>query len=313
MYNMAVRVDGRYFTVTIDQLQYFLALAQCKNFTMAADHLYISQPALSKSIAGLERELHVRLISRSTHSFSLTPAGEEFVKTCTQMLETLRDGMNKAASAQGTISGRVIAGISSEYVDDTVVDLIRKIQATYPLIQITLRFFPPNGLLRAIDNKSIDIIFSSDMPRDAQLRSHVMSCYRNCILLPNTHPLSGRKELCFRDIKDEGIIIIDNMLSGLEYDTAIEAARREGCSPHVVYTARSIPELVTQVACGRGVAILSNRYVGLSGSRIAFVPLCGGGTLKLFIIWRDIMNPCIEAVVRAAEALCRNSSIDEPN
>ena len=133
--------------MTIDQLQYFLALAQCKNFTMAADHLYISQPALSKSIAGLERELHVRLISRSTHSFSLTPAGEEFVKTCTQMLETLRDGMNKAASAQGTISGRVIAGISSEYVDDTVVDLLRKIQATSPLTPITLRFFPPNGLL----------------------------------------------------------------------------------------------------------------------------------------------------------------------
>lgn len=219
------------------------------------------------------------------------------------IMETLRDGLNRAASMHGAVSGHVSVGLSNEYVDGFAVDLIRGIQRTYPLIQMELRFFPPNGLLRAIDNHSIDIIFSSDTPRGEQLKFKLLRQYRNCVLLPDDHPLAGRSELSFDEIKNEGIIIIDNMISGDEYDTVIETARSEGCSPHVIGAARSVPELLTQVACGRGIAVLSDKYAGLAGKKLVFVPLRLQSYSRLHLIWRDCSNPCIEAITAFASAV----------
>ena len=288
--------------MTIDQLQYFLAISQCRNFTLAANHLYISQPALSKSIVALERELGTRLVARNTKSVSLTPAGEEFAKTCQLVLETLRDGMNKISSMSGTVSGHITVGLSNQYVDNFAMGILRGIQQAYPHIQIELHFFPPNGLLRAIDNHGIDIIFSSDIPRGGQLNGTLLKQYRNCILLPDYHPLAGRSELSFEEVKNEGTIIIDNMLSGAEYDAMIGTARNEGCSPHVIGVARSIVELIAQVACGCGVAVLSDKYADFVHENLVLIPLRPRSFSNLYLIWRDCANPCIDAIAAFASS-----------
>lgn len=62
------------------QIRYFITLAEQKNFTRAANILYIAQPTLSQQIAELERELDVKLLSREKRSLELTPAGEAFLK-----------------------------------------------------------------------------------------------------------------------------------------------------------------------------------------------------------------------------------------
>lgn len=291
--------------MTLDQLRYFLAISQCRSFTLAADHLYISQPALSKSIATLERELGVRLITRNTKTVSLTPAGEEFSKSCQLMLKTFQDGVNKMSSMNGAISGRVTVGLSNQYVDNFVVDILRGVRNTYPLIQLEIHFFPPNGLLRAIDNHSIDIIFASDTPRSGQLKCRLLKRYRNCILLPDNHPLAGRSELSFEEVKNEGTIIIDSMLSGDEFDATIEAARSEGCSPHVITITRSITELITQVACGYGVAVLSDKYADHLQGNLVLIPLRQQSYSDLHLIWRTCSNPCIDAIVSFASSLAQ--------
>lgn len=289
--------------MTIDQLQYFLAISQCRSFTMAANHLYISQPALSKSIAALERELQVQLLVRNTKTVALTPAGEEFARTCQEMMETFRDGLNKMMFMSGTVSGRVTVGISNQYVDNFVIGLIRSLQQAYPLIQLELHFFPPNGLLRAIDNHSIDIIFSSDVPRGNQLSSKLLKQYRNCMLLPDNHPLADRTELSFAELKNEGAIIIDNMISGEEADAMIETARREGCSPHVIGVARSLAELITRVACGQGIAVVSEKYMDFVGEKLVLIPLKQQSISKLHMIWRSGSNPCIDAIAAFTGAM----------
>lgn len=62
--------------MTIKQLEYFMVIARNLSFTRASNEIYISQPALSRSIASLEKKLGVPLFVRDRHSVSLTPAGE---------------------------------------------------------------------------------------------------------------------------------------------------------------------------------------------------------------------------------------------
>lgn len=64
--------------MTFDQIQYFIAIAECNTYFDAAEELNISQSALSKQIIKLEKELGVTLLDRSRRKASLTPAGETF-------------------------------------------------------------------------------------------------------------------------------------------------------------------------------------------------------------------------------------------
>ena len=111
--------------MTIAQMSHFYALCQSGSYTQAAKQLYITQPALSKSIAALESELNLRLVERSTRTVALTAAGEEFARACEEMLEVYRKGVNNARTAAGDISGLVRFGLPRDRVCDTFAGLRR--------------------------------------------------------------------------------------------------------------------------------------------------------------------------------------------
>ena len=79
-----------------NQIEYFLELARVLNFTKASKNLYISQPALSKQIAGLEDQLGVKLFIRGNHTLSLTEAG-------VQLQRDLSDIWNRIESARNRV------------------------------------------------------------------------------------------------------------------------------------------------------------------------------------------------------------------
>jgi len=78
--------------MNISQLQYFVKTAQLEQYTKAAEALYVSQSALSSSIARLEDELGVELFERRGRNVQLTKAGSEFYTSAVKALEALEEG-----------------------------------------------------------------------------------------------------------------------------------------------------------------------------------------------------------------------------
>lgn len=78
---------------TVSDLAAFLAVARERNFTRAAAKMGISQPALSRTISGLETRLGVRLLTRSTRSVAPTEAGERLLQTITPHLDGIEAGL----------------------------------------------------------------------------------------------------------------------------------------------------------------------------------------------------------------------------
>lgn len=120
------------------QLQYAVLLSQVLNISQAADKLNITQPALSKQILSLEKELGVTLFDRSTTPLTMTPAGENFVRDAKEILfkeEKLKRSMEDFKNGE---KGRLIIGISPFRATYFLSDIIMQLQSKYPHLQIIL-------------------------------------------------------------------------------------------------------------------------------------------------------------------------------
>lgn len=121
------------------QLQYALLISQVGSFSQAAEQLKISQPALSKQILSLEKELGVQLFNRSTVPLSLTPAGESFIAETRELLfkeEQLRQTMQKFKSDD---YGQLVIGISPFRSVYLIADTIKALREQYPQLQVILK------------------------------------------------------------------------------------------------------------------------------------------------------------------------------
>lgn len=138
------------------QLHYAVLLSQIKNFSQVADRLNITQPALSKQILSLEQELGVRLFDRSTTPLSLTPAGECFIQNAQEILyreEQLKRTMEAFHSGE---KGRIIIGIAPFRSLYFISDVILRMKAEYPGIQIVLKEANSTQLHKGIVNGDYD-------------------------------------------------------------------------------------------------------------------------------------------------------------
>ena len=121
------------------QLQYAIKLSEIRNFSLVAEQLNITQPALSKQILTLEQELGVRLFDRSTLPLTLTAAGEHFIREAKDLLYREDQLVKSMSDFSSGSRGRLTIGISpfrSLYLIHTVA---KKIRDRFPGIEIVLQ------------------------------------------------------------------------------------------------------------------------------------------------------------------------------
>ncbi len=136
------------------QIQYAVALSETLNFSQVAEQLGISQPALSKQILNLEKELGVKLFDRNHSPLTLTPAGEYFVRNARELVyreEQLRKSLGQFQTGE---SGRLIIGVTPFRSLYIMPDLVKKIHCKYPGVQVSLQEVPSAQLRKeAADGK----------------------------------------------------------------------------------------------------------------------------------------------------------------
>ena len=127
----------RRFPLNFRHLKYFLTVAEELNITRAAERLYISQQSLSNHIGNMERELGVKLFTRSP-KLSLTYAGELLVGTATQILELQSQYMSKVGDINRQYMGVLRVGVSHTCGLALLPDLLPKFHKEFPLVEFSL-------------------------------------------------------------------------------------------------------------------------------------------------------------------------------
>ena len=138
------------------QLQYVVALSQDRSFSQTAERLGISQPALSKQILALEKELGVRLFNRDTAPITLTTAGEQFVQEAKDLLfreDHLLHTMERFRSGQDI---RITIGITPFRSLYLMPAIVRRLGEKFPGIRVSLQEYGSNVLRREIVDGKYD-------------------------------------------------------------------------------------------------------------------------------------------------------------
>lgn len=120
------------------QLEYAIALAEVRNFSQLAEKLDMTQPALSKQILSLEKDLGVKLFDRTETPLKLTPAGEFFIRQAQELLykeKQLLQSMDRFRSGE---EGRLVIGISPFRCTYLIPEIVKKIRDRFPGVQVVL-------------------------------------------------------------------------------------------------------------------------------------------------------------------------------
>lgn len=121
-------------------LQAFLAIAETGSFSLAAERLHLTQPAVSKRIAALELQLDVRLFDRLGREVGLTEAGRALLPRAYQIINVLDDTRRALSNLNGEISGRLTLATSHHIGLHRLPPLLRAFTRTYPLVSLDIRF-----------------------------------------------------------------------------------------------------------------------------------------------------------------------------
>ena len=118
----------------------FLSVAELQSFSEAAEKLHLTQPAVSKRIATLEKQLDCRLFDRIGRHVHLTEAGRSLLPVAQRVLQELRNARRQINDLRGTVAGRLTMGISHHIGLHRLPPVLREFTRRYPAVQLDIDF-----------------------------------------------------------------------------------------------------------------------------------------------------------------------------
>lgn len=190
----------------LQQLQYFVTTVQAGSVTKSAEILYISQPALSRTLRRLEKELGFSLFERRHSGIHLTPGGEVIYQGAEQVLSTIEEMVRHGKQCAGLGDDTISIVCAFEEFDNQI---IYRFQQSYPSIRTSFNILPPKEARKQLLSGEADfaILPWSDLPDTLNwtplLREEML------LSTGNQHPFHGRQTLRAEELNGCSILCND--------------------------------------------------------------------------------------------------------
>jgi len=257
----------------LKHLTSFLAVAERLSFIRAAEHLHLSQPALSSQIQHLEEELGVTLLYRNRRVVRLTPEGEIFVEEARATLARADQAIERVRKvAQGEVGHLRIAFVSSVAIE-IVPGIVTAVRNKLPNVSLDLRNMRSSLQVQGLLNGTVDIGFVRLPLVHDDLSLQVAHREPFVIVLPKDHALAKRPRLRLADLKREPFVAYGRHWAPGFFDSIVRLCSDAGFTPNIVQETGEMYTAIALVAAGVGVAILPRSIVLAQRANIAVKPL----------------------------------------
>ncbi len=250
----------------LDQLRYFLRVAQRGSFTKAADELGVSQPALSRSIQKLEEELGQPVIERHPRHVTLTEAGALLQSRAQQIFTILDD--TKAEITDDGISGRVRVGAIPTIAPYFLPKLLQQFATKFPKATVLVQENTTDNLLKSLTQGEIDLAILAIPVPAKYLEVEELFEEELLLVLPLEHPLVEQEKIKIADIEPYRFVLLDeaHCLS----DNVVSYCRQRSFHPVAVERTSQLTMVQELVSLSHGISMIPDmaRQVDQSNRRV---------------------------------------------
>lgn len=292
-------------------LRYFVAVAEERHITRAAQRLGIQQPPLSQQIRALETELGVILLLRGARGVELTVAGHALLADAYAILESVeRAAAHTRQAARGQV-GRLIVGFTTSAVLHPLGPAIMQgFRRAFAGVELDLREAPAADLIEQLVARNIQVaLLRVPVEQPAGLAFVELAEEELLAVLPAGHKLlqhAGPRGVALRELAQERFILVRRPGAPGIYQNVILACRAAGFEPLV---ATEVPHMLTNinlVAAGAGISIVpaSMREVNLRQVGYCRLDATPRLTAPLTLVYAaEIRDPVVANFVAEARRL----------
>ncbi|MGV9598460.1 LysR family transcriptional regulator [Streptosporangium sandarakinum] len=281
------------------QLEYFVAVAEERSFTRAAERVHISQSGVSAQIRRLERELGAELFDRSARVATLTVAGKAALEHARAALAAAGAAGRAVGEVTGLVRGRLTVGM---VVGCTVTPLFEALAAfhrAHPGVEISLLEDGSDRLVEGVRTGALDLALAGAAALPEGLETLTVVSERLVAAVPADHALAGRPRTTLAELCAYPLVC---MPPGTGVRTVFDrACAARGLEPAVTLQA-SAPDAVADLAArGMAVAVLSASMAEHHRDRLVALSLDDAETPALLVlVWKSTSNPAMRELLAHA-------------
>jgi LysR family transcriptional regulator, benzoate and cis,cis-muconate-responsive activator of ben and cat genes len=256
----------------LKQMRYFMALAQERNFSRAAERLNMAQPPLTRQIRNMEEMLGTPLFLRTAKGVDLTDAGQSLLEEVPNIL-ALADRVEERARLNGQgLVGRLEVGSFGSGMLKMVPRVLAEFHTLRPDVEISLHHLDKGEQIKALRERRIAVGFACLVPREADLKIETMLREKIIVALYEGHALCAKTEINVRDLDDQPMILYPNSeMAGLA-QSVTDAFRRGRSRLRVEQKVEDSVTAIALVSSGYGLCITTDSAGNLRLPGVVYRP-----------------------------------------
>ena len=261
------------------QLKVLQAVGETGSFSAAAAQLDYTQPAVSKIIATLERQLGTTLVDRGLRPLRLTEAGSALVRRAGAAFEQIAAAELEVDAIANLSAGRLRLGTFSSAGAAMVVDALRVFRQAHPAVDVSItEIGMPSALARSLRRGDLDLGVSFDYPElgdtfgDDLDHVHLIDDPFD-VVGPRGHRLAASRTIRFADLSKESWLLGDFGTDSPSFRMIDRRCREAGFDPTVAYRVNDCQMAQALVAAEEGIALLPRLMLRATNPGVAIRPL----------------------------------------
>jgi LysR family hydrogen peroxide-inducible transcriptional activator len=196
--------------MTITQLQYVLAVAEYRNFTLAAEKCFVTQPTLSMQIQKIEEELKIQIFDRTKKPIQLTDIGQKIVAQAKNIIIEADRIKDIVEHQKGFIGGEFKLGIIPTIMPTLLPMFLNNFIKKYPKVKLIIEELNTDEIINRLKKGHLDAAIASTPLHEEKLKEFVLYYEPFVAYIPENHKIADKKEIEVSDLNIEEILLLQD-------------------------------------------------------------------------------------------------------
>ena len=195
--------------MTIQQLQYIVALDEYRHFVRAAESCFVAQPTLTLQVKKLEEEIGVAIFDRSAHPITPTQMGEKFIGKAREILREVQSLKNLVNEERNALSGTYRLGVIPTLAPYLLPIFLKEFSDAHPEIQLEIKELQSEEIIQRLNQGKLDMAILATPLEENGLREIPLFYESFLVYAHPEHPILEKKKLSAKELDDNGLWVLD--------------------------------------------------------------------------------------------------------